>query len=93
MNHEFYIAMGTFILGILGLWWRVGTEVNNKIGRVYSRLDECKTGFELHVDQNFVRQEVFKLAMEHIDRDFGRLERKLDSINDKLDKLIEAKHG
>jgi regulator of replication initiation timing len=87
---------GAFALGVIVLLIKTNQDVSKanqanaeKVGRVYKRLDECKTHVEEFVADNYVHKDVFKLEIDHMDKDFARLEKKIDGMDRKLDKLIE----
>ena len=88
-----YIIQGSFLLGVLGLMWKIGNDANAKISVLFKRFDEHKSHLELHMKDNYVHKDVIKVHIDHNNKDMERLEKKVDDgfheIGKKLDRIIE----
>jgi tRNA A37 threonylcarbamoyladenosine synthetase subunit TsaC/SUA5/YrdC len=103
---RFIIELAVFILSGLGaviaVTWRVSNifklhqiETDQKILRVYSRLDEYKGFIEAKMDgvkkdmkEDFVCKNVCKILHDQNDKNFERVEAKVDTLAVKFDEGI-----
>jgi len=88
-----YVLEGGFLVGMLGMLWKIGESSNQKISTLFRRFDEHKEHMENYVKNNYVHKDVIKVQMEHSNKDMERLEKKVDDgftvIGKKLDRIIE----
>lgn len=92
-----------FLITFAAFVWKVSSDrktdmeiMDAKVGRVYGRLDEVKKGFEDKVEYcredaegKFVATKVCKVLHDTTDQNFQRLDRKVDTLGEKIDKIYE----
>ena len=90
-----YIIEGGFLVSMLGMLWKIGESSNQKISTLFRRFDQHKEDMERHLKENYVHKDVIKVQLDHSNKDFERLEKKVDSgfheIDKKLDRIIDGK--
>ena len=98
-----FIELIGFVLTIAAFVWKVSRDrqvdmetMDAKVGRVYGRLDEVKKDFEVKVEfckedaeDRFVATKVCKILHDTTDQNFQRLDRKVDAMGDKIDKIYD----
>jgi len=98
-----FIELIGFVLTIAAFVWKVSRDrqvdmetMDAKVGRVYGRLDEVKKTFEEKAEfckedaeDRFVATKVCKILHDTTDQNFQRLDRKVDAMGDKIDKIYD----
>lgn len=59
-----------------GITWKMGTEIDKKIGRVYGRFDEYKN----HLEDTHTRKEVCDIKHEQISNDLMEIKKDVKEL-------------
>lgn len=110
---EMLISVLGFLLTIAAFVWKVSRDrqtdlenIDKKVNRVYERLDIVKKYLEDKMElckgdaeDRFVATKICKILHEANDQNFERLDKKVDVLGEKVDKILSLlphphqKHG
>ena len=90
------IGLGTFLISILGLIFKVSRDFSSKIGKIYERLDTKMIDLKNEIKEKLVKytlKDVCQVVHSNLDTNFARLEQKVDSgfysLDAKLTELLK----
>ena len=74
----------TGIIGIFGLVWKAGRDNDNKVSRIYGRLDEVKKDN----DEKFTRKDMCELQHKQVNDNFDKVKEDLAEIKADIKQIL-----